>query len=172
MTAHDDRESWAQIPDSAEHWASSTGQIATLKPGGGFAHLSQRQNQFGEMMVTVKIAEKMKQRLVAGLILAAFGHPRPGGYRLGYHDGDPSNVALKNLLWERKGQARVVDLKERRCLGPRCNVMFMSSGPGNRLCPTCTSRISNITLSGLEGAEESSGLPDEPLYGTTGNPHK
>ena len=48
--------------------------------------------------------------------------------------------------------------------------MFMSSGPGNRLCGVCTIRVGNITLSGLEGAEESFDLPDEPLMG--GGHHK
>ena len=97
---------------------------------------------------------------------------RTGGYRIEHDDGDPANCTPGNLRWAKKGGEPVRDLKERRCLGPRCNVTFLSHGPGNRLCPVCTNRVGKVTLSGLEGTEESSELPDEPLCGTGGNPHK
>lgn len=98
-------------------------------------------------------------------MLSAFGYRRPGSRRVGYRDDDPSNCRLSNLAWVRRGESRVIDLKKRRCLGANCDVMFMSEGAGNRLCPACADRISKITLSGLEGTEESSDLPDEPLLG-------
>lgn len=31
--------------------------------------------------------------------------------------------------------------KPRKCLGPYCGATFMSTGPGNRLCPSCKGLI-------------------------------
>lgn len=167
MGEHDDRESWSQVPGSGgELWASDAGQIATLDPAGGFDILPQRTNQFAERFVRFKGGGRKTTgaRMVASMVLAAFEQPRLGGHSIVYEDGDPGNCRLANLTWRRKGQPRVVDLKERRCLGPHCNVMFLSSGPGHRLCPACANRVKGMTLSGLEGTEASD-LPDEPLVG-------
>ena len=69
------------------------------------------------------------------------------------------------------GQPRVVDPKERRCLGPNCNAMFLSNGPGHRLCLACAPRIANMSTTEFDDVGEG-GLPDEPLCGTGGNPHR
>ena len=172
MSDDSDRESWSQVPDHPEYWASTLGRIAKVDPGGGFRPLVQRPNVYGLMTVGLKVDGGTKTVMVASLVLRAFGHPRPNGYRTEHRDGDPGNCTPGNLRWAKKGGEPARDFKERRCLGPRCNVMFSSTGAGNRLCLACTSRVGNITLSGFEGAGESSELPDEPLCGTGGNPHK
>ena len=171
MGEHGGDASWAMVPGLAGLWASDAGEIAVTKSGGRFAHLSQRCNQYGEMVVTLKAGGRRNVRLVAGLVLQAHGHLRPAGWRLGHRDGDPSNVALDNVLWEKKGQPRVVDLKKRKCLGNNCGVDFVSLGWGNRLCPSCTTRMDRAGDGGLDspGCGE---LPDEPLFDLVGNPHR
>ena len=171
MGGNDGQESWAMVPNSGgELWASHTGQIATRKPG-GFNVLPQQTNQYGEVVVTLSAGGKRNIRLVAGLVLAAHGHARPAGWRLGYRDGDPSNVKLDNLLWEQKGQPRVVDLKKRKCLGNNCAAEFMSWGSGNRLCPNCLTRMDRAGDGGLD-SPGSGELPDEPMFDVVGNPHR
>ena len=171
MGGNNDGEQWAPVPGLAGLWASTAGRIATLKPGGGFAQLSQRRNLYGEVVVTLRVGERRNIRLVAGLVLAAFGRPCPGGCRLGHRDGDPSNVALDNVLWEQKGQPRVVDLKKRKCLGNNCAAEFMSWGSGNRLCPNCLDRMGRAGDGGLD-SPGSGELPDELLFDVVGNPHR
>ena len=171
MGGNDDGEQWAQVPGLPGLWASDSGRIATLKDGGGFAPLSQRRNLYGEVVVTVKAGGRRNIRLVAALVLEGHGRARDSGCRIGYRDGDPSNVKLDNLLWERKGQPRAETLIMRRCLGRNCDADFMSWGIGNRLCPSCTDRMGREGDGGLD----SSGLgelPDEPLCGAGGNPHR
>ena len=171
MGGKDDREHWAPVPGLPGLWASTAGRIATLKDGGGFAHVAQRRNLYGEVVVTLKAGGRRHIRLVAALVLEGHGRARDSGCRIGYRDGDPSNVKLDNLLWERKGRPRVVDLKKRKCLGNNCGVDFVSQGWGNRLCPNCLTRMDREGDGGLD----SSGLgelPDEPLCGAGGNPHK
>ena len=171
MGEHGDGASWAMVPNSGgELWASDAGEIATRKLG-SFKVLTQQTNQYGEVVVTLKAGGRRKIRLVAGLILAAHGRPRVPGCRIGYCDNDPSNVALGNVLWEKKGQPRVVDLKKRKCLGNNCGVDFVSLGPGNRLCPNCLDRMGRAGDGGLD-SPGSGELPDELLFDVVGNPHR
>lgn len=170
MSDHGIREQWSQVPDHPEYWASNLGRVAKVDPAGGFRPLVQRPNIYGLMMVGLKVDGGTKAALVGSLVLKAFGHPRPDGYRIEHRDGDPSNCTPGNLRWAKKGAEPVRDLKERRCLGKNCGVMFMSNGAGNRFCPVCAPRVANMTLSGFEGTEESSELPEEPLLG--GGHHK
>ena len=163
MAEHGGRESWSQVPAAPELWASNFGQIATLKHGGGFSILSPRQNQYGEPCIHFKRDGKghRKTSLVAGLVLAAFGRSRPGGFRIGYRDGDVSNVALDNLHWERKGQAPVGNLTPRKCLGHHCgNATFMSLGKWNQICPICAAV--NASRSDADGIHVPGEIPDAP----------
>ena len=172
MGGNDDGEQWAQVPGLPGLWASDSGRIATLKDGGGFAPLSQRRNLYGEVVVTVKAGGRRNIRLVAALVLEGHGRARDSGCRIGYRDGDPSNVKLDNLLWEQKGQPRVVDLKKRKCLGNNCAAEFMSWGSGNRLCPNCLTRMDRAGDGGIDspGSDE---IPDEPMFDeVVGNPHR
>ena len=171
MGEHGECEQWAPVPGLAGLWASDAGRIATLKDGGRFVHLSQRRNLYGEVVVTLKVGERRNVRLVAGLVLTAFGRPCPGGCRLGHRDGNVANCALKNLLWEQKGQPRAETLIMRKCLGRNCDADFMSWGSGNRLCPSCIDRMGREGDGGLDspGCGE---LPDEAMFDVVGNPHK
>ena len=172
MGEHGECEQWAPVPGLAGLWASDAGRIATLKDGGRFVHLSQRRNLYGEVVVTLKVGERRNVRLVAGLVLMAHGYARPGGCRLGHRDGDPSNVALGNVLWEKKGQPRVVNLKKRKCLGNNCGVDFVSLGWGNRLCPSCLTRMDRAGDGGLD-SPGSGEIPDEPMFDeVVGNPNR
>ena len=174
MGEHGDRTQWGQVPNSGgELWASDAGEIATLKDGGGFDILPQDMDQFGELYVSFKRTGRGKRikRSAASMILHAFDQPHVGGCAVGYRDGDTQNLRLDNLCWERKGRPRVVELKERRCLGKNCGIMFMSTGVGHRFCPACAPRIANISTTEFDDVGEG-GLPDEPLCGTGGNPHK
>ena len=175
MGEHGGDASWAMVPNSGgELWASNVGEVAILDPAGGFDILPQRANQFGERFVLFKGGGRKTTgaRMVASMVLAAFDQPRLGGHKIVYEDGDPANCRLANLSWRRKGQARAVDLRERRCLGPNCNVMFSSNGPGNRLCPVCSTRMDRAGDGGLDspGSDE---IPDEPMFDeVVGNPHR
>ncbi len=100
------RESWSQVPDHPEYWASSLGRIAKVDPGGGFWTLAQRPNTFGLMTVGLKVDGGTKAVLVASLVLRAFGHARPDGYRIEHDDGDPANCTPGNLRWAKKGASR------------------------------------------------------------------
>ncbi len=173
MSGKDDRESWSQVPGTPELWASDTGQIATLRPGGGFDILPQRTNQFGEQLVKFRAEGKKTKvnRFVAAMVLVAFAQKRPGSRRVGDRDDNPGNCHLSNLAWVRRGESRVVDLVKRKCLGRGCGAMFMSEGPGNRLCPACSKRA-NESTSNIFEETESGELPDDPLCGVAGNPHK
>ena len=159
-----DRESWGPVPNSGgELWASDAGEIATLNPAGGFDILPQRMDQYGELYVRFqgKGRKTKVARIVASMVLHAFGKSRFGGHAIAYRDGATENCRLENLLWQRKGQPRVGDMKPRKCLGHHCgNATFMSSGDGNRLCSTC-SRLNNLK-GDAEGIHVPGEMPDAP----------
>ena len=171
MGDNSDREQWAPVPGHGEYWASNLGQIAQVAPGGGFRPLVQRPNIYGLLTVRLRVDGRLKTALVGSLVLRAFGHPRPHGYRIEHDDGDPANCTPGNLRWVKKGSEPVRKLKERRCLGPNCNVMFSSNGPGNRLCPVCSTRMDRAGDGGLDspGSDE---IPDEAVFDVVGNPHR
>ena len=171
MGGKDDREHWAPVPGLPGLWASTAGRIATLKDGGGFAHVAQRRNLYGEVVVTLKAGGRRHIRLVAALVLEGHGRARDSGCRIGYRDNDPSNVALKNLSWEQKGRPRAETLIMRKCLGRNCDVDFLSWGSGNRLCASCIDRMGREGDGGVDfsGSGE---LPDEAMFDVVGNPHR
>lgn len=154
------------MPGPVALWASDAGEIAVTKSGGGFDVLGQKVNTLGERYVLVMRAglETRGQRLVAGLVLSAHGHPRKGGYKIIYHDGNRGNCALANLSWRCKGSPPVGALRERVCLGSNCGAKFMSEGPHNRLCAECAKRA-NASTSNIFEESESGELPDEMLAG-------
>ena len=164
MGGNDGQESWAMVPNSGgELWASSAGEVATLKSGGGFDILPQRTNQFAERFVLFKGGGRKTTgaRMVASMVLAAFHQPRLGGHAIAYRDGDTENCRLENLFWQRKGQVPVGDMKPRKCLGHHCGyATFLSSGEGNRLCPAC-SKV-NEARGDAEGIHVPGEIPDAP----------
>ena len=162
-----DRISWSQVPGSPELWASDSGLIAILRnDGAGFSYLPLKMDTCGEVYVNHQAGGKGHhlKRLVASMVLTAFGHKRPGGHGVGYRDANSENCALSNLAWVLRGDGRVIDLKEKRCLGKNCNAMFMSEGAGHRLCPVCARRANDSTSNIFEDVA-SGELPDEPLLG-------
>ena len=164
MGEHGGDASWAMVPNSGgELWASNVGEVAILDPAGGFDILPQRANQFGERFVLFKGGGRKTTgaRMVASMVLAAFGRPRLGGHKIVYEDGDPANCRLANLSWRRKGQVPVGDMKPRRCLGNHCgHATFLSSGDGNRLCSVCA-RV-NESRGDADGIHVPGEIPDAP----------
>ena len=168
MGVNSDRVQWARVPGTPELWASDGGQIATLKyDGAGFRYLTLKMDEGGEMYVSFRRGEnkKMGPRKVAALVLAAFGRPSVGGTAIIFRDGDPENCRLENLYHGRKGQPDGGNLKPKRCLGHHCgHAEFLSSGDGNRLCPSCT-KLANASTSNIFEDVDAGELPDEPLAG-------
>ena len=167
MGKNDDRESWSQVSGLPALWASESGQIATLASGGGFEVLNQYFNVDGKPYVWFRRGDGKDrgQRLVARLVLCAFVERCGNAQPITYHDGNPANCRLENLLWRRgRGEPAVGDCKPRRCLGNNCgHCMFMSTGPTNRLCPVCTGVSSRSPE--LDGCHEPGEIPDAPsLY--------
>lgn len=165
MSENDDRTQWAMVPDSPELWASESGQIATLAPGGGFDILDQRPNADGKpYIIFTRGKEKTRgKRFVGRMVLTAFVERRARGTAITHADGDLGNCELANLSWRGMGEP-AGNLTRRLCLGADCGVHFMSTGAQNRLCPHCgrRARESSHDFSDEVG---SGGLPEDMLTG-------
>lgn len=156
------RERWAPVPDHPGYVVSDLGRVGKAAEGGRLKLLHQTPDPVGLMKVRVTSDGRPRMVLVSALVLRAHGHARPGGgYRVGYADDDPGNVALANLCWMKKGQGRVRDLTEKECLGVDCKVTFLSEGPHHRLCATCADRAG--ALSGGLDFHDAGELPDAPI---------
>lgn len=74
--------------------------------------------------------------------------PGTGRYSVVTPEGDVIGAHSTLDLAERSAerQYRKAKEKERKCIVPECNRLFMSSGPGHRMCGTC--RIEKTDMSG------------------------